>query len=74
MRLPHAPVHGQRTLETAQMMVPGRCSRQRVSRIGGAMFGSQTVVDVVKNVDDQRPLRRSQAAVRPRSSRLLNAL
>jgi len=27
---------GQRTLETAQMMVPGRCSRQRVSRIGGA--------------------------------------
>ena len=27
---------GQMTLETAQMMVLGRCSRQRVSRIGGA--------------------------------------
>ena len=33
MRLPHAPVHGQRTLETAQMMVPGPV-RERVSRIG----------------------------------------
>jgi hypothetical protein len=36
MRLPPAPLHGQMTPGPAQMMVLGRRSRQRASRIGGA--------------------------------------